>query len=65
MVIKSVTKNENKNLERISYSIEEASQMLGVSRSFLRLEISRKNLLVKRLGRRVIILKSEIERYLG
>ncbi len=65
MVNKSVTENGKKNLERISYSIEEAAQMLGVSRSFIRLEIGRKNLMVKRLGRRVIILKSEIQRYLA
>lgn len=51
---------------RIGYSPTELAQMVGVSLSLIRLEISRGSLLAKRIGkRRLMISVAEIERYVG
>ncbi len=50
--------------ERITYSIGEVHQMTGLSKGFLRLEIARGNLNAIKRGRRVLIHKTEFERYL-
>jgi excisionase family DNA binding protein len=53
------------NDDRIAVSVAEAACALGVSRSFLRLEIVRGRLQATRLGRRVVVMKDQLERYLN
>ncbi len=48
-----------------SPSLEYAAWRLSVSPSFLRLEIARRNIRPVRLGRRVLISESEIDRYIA
>lgn len=58
---------ENKEkieIEKIAFSLEEASEMLGVSKGHLRNENTRGKLKLLRSGRRILIKSSEIERYL-
>jgi excisionase family DNA binding protein len=50
---------------RIAAGIPIWAQQLDLSPGFLRLEVSRGRLQVTRLGRRVLITKREIERYLA
>jgi excisionase family DNA binding protein len=58
----------NKKLElimgKIAYSLEEASEMLGVSKGHLRNENTRGKLKFLRSGRRILITSVEIHRYL-
>jgi excisionase family DNA binding protein len=49
---------------RRAFSVAELAGQYGVSPGFLRLEIERKNLAALRLGRRVVVLKEEFDRYL-
>lgn len=51
---------------QIAYSLQQLAPRLGnVSVGFLRLEISRGKLRSKKLGRRVIITATEVDRYLS
>ncbi len=53
-------------IKRLGYSPKEFSKMTSLSLSFIRLEIARGALRVKRVGkRRLIISATEVERYLG
>jgi excisionase family DNA binding protein len=61
----SVISADDKQAERLTLSIEQAAWRLSVSPSFLRLEITRGRLRPVRLGRRVLIGESEIQRYLA
>ena len=61
----SVINVDDAPAERLALSIEEAAWRLSVSPSFLRLEIARGRLRPVRLGRRVLIGESEIQRYLA
>jgi excisionase family DNA binding protein len=49
---------------RIAFSVEEIAKQTSLSKAFLRLEIKRGKLRVKRFGRRVLVLKSDLENYL-
>ena len=48
----------------MAYSVKEAAKTSNLSASFLRLEIKRGNLRVRRIGRRVLILSSDLQKYL-
>jgi excisionase family DNA binding protein len=48
-----------------AFSIADIAKRLSVSPGFIRLEIARAALKPLRLGRRVLILQSELERYLA
>jgi excisionase family DNA binding protein len=49
---------------RLAFSIASLAPLIGVSQSFLRLEINRRRLRPTRLGKRVLISRPEIHRYL-
>jgi excisionase family DNA binding protein len=51
--------------DRLAYGVQELAQRLGVSPSFVRLEIERGRLNSVRAGRRLLITRTEIERYLS
>jgi excisionase family DNA binding protein len=50
---------------RLAAGLPVWAEEIGVSLGFLRLEISRGKLQVTRLGRRVLVTKREIDRYLA
>jgi excisionase family DNA binding protein len=58
-------KKQSTNTERLAAGIPVWAEQLDVSPGFLRLEVSRGRLHVTRLGRRVLVTKREIERYLN
>jgi hypothetical protein len=60
MMSKSLTK-----VEKLAYTLQELSSSTGLSVNFYRLEIERGHLRRTLLGRRVVVLKSEVERYLA
>jgi len=49
---------------KIAYSVEETAEQTSLSKAFLRLEIKRGNLKVKRFGRRVLIRDEDLREYL-
>lgn len=49
---------------KMAYSISEAAEMIGVSPGHLRNENRRKKLMFSRSGRRILILHTELLRYL-
>lgn len=51
--------------ERLAAGFPAWAERIGVSAGFLRQEVSRGRLHVTRLGRRVLVTKAEIERYLA
>jgi excisionase family DNA binding protein len=51
-------------LEKLAYSVEEAALLLGVSPNHLRNERTRGKLRFSKLGRRAVILATELRRYL-
>jgi len=50
---------------RRAYGLPELAASLGCSAAFLRLEAARGRLPVTRLGRRVLVLAEDLERYLA
>ncbi len=52
------------NKTKIAYSVEEMAEKTSLSKAFLRLEIKRGNLKVKRFGRRVVIRDEDLREYL-
>jgi len=60
--IKSVTCRE---ADRLAFSLAELAAMIGVSRAFLRNEIERGHLRPRNLGRRIVITRDEVYRYLN
>jgi hypothetical protein len=50
---------------RLAYDLRELASMLGCSVELLRKEIARNRLRPSRLGRRIVIARSEAIRYLG
>jgi hypothetical protein len=52
-------------VEKLAYTLQELSLSTGLSVNFYRLEIERGHLHRAMLGRRVVILRSEVERYLA
>jgi excisionase family DNA binding protein len=61
----SLTRNSSSLEGRGALSVAEAAGWLGVSPNFLRLEIGRGRLRAARLGRRVVIVRTELDRYLA
>jgi excisionase family DNA binding protein len=55
---------EKKTFEREAFSVKELSAKLGLSPSFVRLEIARGRLKALRAGRRIIILRESIATWL-
>ena len=56
---------DHADMTRLAYGVQELAQRLGVSPSFIRLEIDRGRLNSIRAGRRLLITQTEIERYLS
>ncbi len=50
---------------KLGWTLEELALSLGVSVPFLRLEVKRGKLRAAHLGRRVVLLDSEVRRYLA
>jgi hypothetical protein len=58
--------NERKhNSPKLGWTLHELAYSLGVSVPFLRLEVKRGRLQAAHLGRRVVLLDSEVRRYLA
>jgi hypothetical protein len=51
--------------ERIAYGLKELAQLLGLRYHFLWTETRRGNLLSTRIGRKLIVTKIELDRYLA
>ena len=49
---------------KFAYSIDEVSNLTSLSKPFLRKEIRLNNLRMRKFGRRVLILREDLERYL-
>jgi excisionase family DNA binding protein len=60
----SVT-NSEMSAARLAFRVIEAATLIGVSAAFLRLELARGNLSATRLGRRIVLTRVELDRYLG
>lgn len=56
--------NGNSN-PKLGWTLVELAHSLGVSVPFLRLEIKRGRLRAARLGRRIVLIDSEVRRYLA
>lgn len=54
-----------KELTRLAYGVPEVAAMIGTSPGFVRLEIARKRLAALRRGRRLLIAREEIDRYIS
>jgi excisionase family DNA binding protein len=52
------------NQQRIAWSLAEISESTGLSLGFLRNDVRRGALPIKRFGRRVLVLKEDLENYL-
>lgn len=50
---------------KLAYSVEEISEQTSLSKAFLRLEIKRGKLKVRRFGRRVIIRDEDLRDYIA
>jgi excisionase family DNA binding protein len=50
---------------RLAFKLTDAAALIGVSEAYLRLELTRGNLNATRLGRRIVLTRSELERYLA
>jgi excisionase family DNA binding protein len=57
-------KQEDNSNPKLGWTLEELARSLSVSVPFLRLEIKRGRLHATHLGRRVVLLDSEVRRYL-
>jgi excisionase family DNA binding protein len=55
----------NANPPKLGWSVEELASSLGLSKSFLRNEIRKGSLRARKIGRRVIILTSDLDKYLS
>lgn len=58
-------KRKDETIERLAFGLGEVAQMLGVSASFMRLEVARGRLGVFRLGKRTLVSREVLERYLS
>jgi hypothetical protein len=50
---------------RLAFRLAESAALIGVSTGFLRLELARGNLNATRLGRRIVLMRVELDRYLA
>jgi excisionase family DNA binding protein len=60
LMLQTITENT-----KAAYSIDEIAELTTLSKPFLRLEIKRGKLKVKRFGRRVLVLKDDLDSYLA
>jgi excisionase family DNA binding protein len=51
--------------DRLVYSVEEAAKLLGISRSFAYKAVHRGEVPSMRIGRRILVPKAALERYLS
>lgn len=51
--------------DKLAYSVEETSERTSLSKAFLRLEIKRGKLKIKRFGRRVLVLEQDLKEYMA
>jgi excisionase family DNA binding protein len=56
---------ENDRNSKLGWTVEDLAESLSVSVPFLRLEIKRGRLRAAHLGRRVVVLDVEVQRYLA
>ncbi len=49
---------------RVTWSLAEISEVTGLSKSFLRYEVRRGNLPVRKFGRRVLVLDGDLRAYI-
>lgn len=61
-MLKKVAEIQKQN--KLAFSIQEISDVTSLSKAFLRGEIRRKNLSATRFGRRILILKDDLQDYL-
>lgn len=57
--------SERLSTPRLAWTLDELARSLSVSVPFLRLEVKRGRLRAAHLGRRVVVLDSEVRRYLA
>lgn len=55
---------EKNQIGKLALSIAESSEKTGLSKSYLRLEIKRRHLPARKIGRRVLILADDLRNYL-
>ena len=53
------------SFNKLAYSVEEISEQTSLSKAFLRLEIKRGKLKVRRFGRRVLIRDEDLREYIA
>lgn len=53
------------NHPKLGWTVDELARSLSVSVPFLRLEVKRRRLKATHLGRRVVLLDSDVQRYLA
>jgi excisionase family DNA binding protein len=58
-------KQKQFNNQKLGWTVEELAQSLSVSVPFLRLEVKRGRLKAAHLGRRVVLLDRDVQRYLA
>ncbi|MBK8302343.1 MAG: excisionase family DNA-binding protein [Chloracidobacterium sp.] len=54
----------NDTNDKLAFSVEEISSLTGLSKGFIRAEIRRRNIRIRRFGRRVLILRNDLDEYL-
>jgi excisionase family DNA binding protein len=57
--------SERRSTPKLGWTLDELARSLGVSVPFLRLEVKRGRLRAAHLGRRVVLLDTEVRRYLA
>ena len=57
--------SERPSTPKLGWTLDELARSLGVSVPFIRLEVKRGRLRSAHLGRRVVVLDSEVHRYLA
>ena len=57
--------SERLSTPKLGWTLDELASSLGVSVPFIRLEVKRGRLKAAHLGRRVVVLDSEVHRYLA
>lgn len=60
-----VADSERLSTPKLGWTLDELARSLGVSVPFIRLEVKRGRLRAAHLGRRVVVLDSEVHRYLA
>lgn len=64
-IIENQLSQESVTLSKLAYSIEEISEQTSLSKAFLRLEIKRKKLKIRRFGRRILVRNEDLLEYLA